>query len=210
MRPSPMTVTQRYKQKGLTLLETVLALAVGTVIIMAVLIYFQTASDSANMAATIKITGDIGSAVRAYAQSPSYKSGTITLADLQSMGLLTAADTVNPWSIQANALKVSTSGNYLGINFYYVPAQTNTASKTPSQAGGICASLAMQLSNSLPLPSPGTVTLNSVTYTFTNPSIGGVMATGPKGKSKTAQGAAVCQYTKGATTGTLSIVMDLT
>jgi hypothetical protein len=119
---------------------------------------------------------------------------------------------VNPWSIQAKSLIVSTSGNYLGINFYNVPAQVNTASKTQNQTGGVCASLATQLSASLPLPSPGTVTLNGTKYTYTisNPSGGGVMGTGPQGKSKTAQGAAVCQYANGATTGTLSIVMDLT
>lgn len=207
-----MTVMQRYKQKGLTLLETVLALAVGMVIIMAVLIYFQTASDSANMAATIKITGDIGNAIRAYAQSPSYVPGKITLTTLQSAGLLTTSDTVNPWSIQANALKVSTNGNYLGISFYNVPATTITTTKN-NKAGGICASLALQLSNSLPLPSPGTAMLNGVTYTFTNPSTGGVgvTPTSPtKGPTQNAQGAAVCQYTSGATTGTLSIVMDLT
>lgn len=210
----PTTVIKRSQQAGLTLLETVLALAVGTVIIMAVLIYFQTASDNANMTATIKITSDIGNAVRTYAQSPSYKPGTITLTQLQAMGLLTAADTVNPWSIRPKALAVSTSGNYLGINFNFVPAKTNSASTTPSQAGGICMSLATQLSNSLPIPSPGTVTLtfndgSSKTYTFVNPSTGGLTGTGPGGKSKTSQGAAVCQYTKGNTTGTLSIVMDL-
>ncbi len=208
-----MTVIQRCKQKGLTLLETVLALAVGTVIIMAVLIYFQTASDNANMAATIKITSDIGNAIRAYAQSPNY-TGNVALSDLQAAGLLTASDTVNPWSIQANSLKVSTSGNYLGINFYNVPAQVNIASKTKNQTGGICASLAMQLSNSLPLPSPGTVTLNGTkykfTYTISNPVGGGVSVTGPKGNGIQTQGAAVCQYVKGETTGTLSIVMDLT
>lgn len=207
-----MTVIQRCKQKGLTLLETVLALAVGMVIIMSVLIYFQTASDSANMASTIKITSDIGNAVRAYAQSPNYVPGKITLATLQSAGLLTTSDTANPWSIQANSLKVSTNGNYLGISFYNVPATTVTTTKT-NKAGGICASLAVQLSNSLPLPSPGKVTLNGVTYTFTNPSTGGigVTPTSPTtGPTKTAQGAAVCQYTSGAATGTLSVVMDLT
>lgn len=211
-----MTVINRYKQKGLTMLETVLAVAIGAVIIMGVLMYYQTASDNANMAATIKITGDIGNAVRTYAQSPSYKPGVISLATLQSAGLLTTSDTVNPWSIQANSLVVSTSGNYLGISFYNVPAQVNSAATTKNKTGGVCASLAMQLSNSLPLPSPGSVTLNgthfsySGTYTITNPSGGGITGTGPKGNSKTAQGAAVCEYTSGATTGTLTIVMDLT
>ena len=216
-----MTVIQRCKQKGLTLLETVLALAVGMVIVMAVLIYFQTASDSANMAATIKITGDIGNAVRAYAQSPSYKGNTIiNLSDLQAAGLLTTSDTVNPWSIQPGALKVGTSGNYLGINFYNVPAQVNTTSKTKNQAGGICASLAMQLSNALPMPSPGTVTLLGVkhtyNYTISRPATGGGITVVTEDKSgkvlntQTAQGAAVCQYTKGQSTGILSIVMDLT
>ncbi len=212
-----MTVIKRCKQKGLTLLETVLALAVGMVIIMAVLIYFQTASDSANMASTIKITSDIGTAVRAYAQSPSYKGNTIiNLSDLQAAGLLTTSDMVNPWSIQAGSLKVGTSGNYLGINFYNVPAQVNTASKTKNQTGGVCASLAKQLSNALPMPSPGTVTLLGATYTYTisRPATGGgitVVTKGPSGTTtQTAQGAAVCQYTKGAATGTLSIVMDLT
>ncbi len=211
MTLSPMTVIKRCKQKGLTLLETILAVAIGTVIIMAVLMYYQTASDNANMVATIKITNDIGNAVRAYAQSPSYVPGKVPLATLQSAGLLTTSDTVNPWSIQANSLKVSTNGNYLGISFYNVPATTVTTTKN-NKAGGICASLALQLTNSLPLPSPGKVTLNGVTYTFTNPSTGGVgiTPTSPTGPTKTAQGAAVCQYTSGATTGTLSIVMDLT
>jgi prepilin-type N-terminal cleavage/methylation domain-containing protein len=210
---SPMTVIKRYKQKGLTLLETILAVAIGAVIIMGVLMYYQTASDNANMAATIKITSDIGNAVRAYAQSPSYVPGKINLATLQSAGLLTTADTTNPWSIQANSLKVSTSGNYLGISFYNVPATVITTTKN-NKAGGICASLALQLTNSLPLPSPGTATLNGVTYTFTNSSTGGidVTPTSPtKGPTQNAQGAAVCQLPTGATsTGTLSIVMDLT
>lgn len=219
MNTLPMTVIQRSKQKGLTLLETVLALAVGMIIIMAVLVYYQTASDNANMTATIKIAGNIGSAVRAYAQTPAYKGDiTIDLAKLQAAGLLTSADTVNPWSIQANSLVVTTNGNYLGINFYNVPATTNTAITSGNKAGGICASLATQLSNALPLPSPGTVTVSgttykySGTYTIDNPSTGGVTGTSTTGtnpKSKTAQGAAVCQYTSGAATGTLTVIMDL-
>lgn len=208
----------RCKQKGLTLLETIFALAVGAFIIMAVLMYYQTASDNANMTATIKITGDIGNAVRAYAQSPAYKPGEIkNLAALQAAGLLTSADIVNPWSIQPGALRVGTSGNYLGINFYNVPAQVNFASKTKNQTGGICASLAVQLSNALPMPSPGTVTLLGAKYTYTiSPSSTGsgitIVAKSPSGLTTryTAQGAAVCHYVKGSTTGTLSIVMDLT
>ncbi|MCD6045128.1 MAG: hypothetical protein K0R48_291 [Gammaproteobacteria bacterium] len=214
-----MTVAMRCKQKGLTLLETVLALAVGVVVIMAVVIYFQTANSNANMVATINITRDIGNAVRAYAQTPNYTSGKVPLADLQAAGLLAASDTVNPWSIQPNSLVVSTSGNYLGISFYNVPVKTSATSTFKNKAGGICGTLATQLSSMLPLPSPGTVTLNGVThkygtYTLTNPTGGGVTAVG-KDKdgntiTKTAQGAAVCQYTQGASTGTLSIVMDLT
>ncbi len=205
-----MTVT-RCKQKGLTLLETILALAVGVVIIMGVLMYFQTASDNANMTSTIKIVGDIGTAVRAYAQSPDYKPGSISLATLQSAGLLTGAATVNPWSVQGNSLKVTTNGNYLGINFYNVPAKVNTATKPQTKAGGICGTLALQLSNALPMPSPGTVTLGGIVYTITVP--GGVHAAwscSSKTCQANSQGAAACQYTSGQTMGTLSILMDLT
>src|SRR3990167_5498011 len=116
---------------------------------MSVLIYFQTASNSANMAATIKITSDIGNAVRAYAQSPNYKSGSINLADLQAAGLLTTADTVNPWS---GALLVGTSGNYLGIKFFNVPAQkTKDPTTQITTLSGSCALLASQLSRALPM-----------------------------------------------------------
>jgi type II secretory pathway pseudopilin PulG len=214
---SPTPVTLRVKQKGLTLLETVLALAVGVVIVMSVLIYFQTASNSANMAATIKITSDIGNAVRAYAQSPSYKPGkNINLADLQAMGLLTTADTVNPWS---GALQVGTSGNYLGIKFFNVPAQKTTTSGVTTLSGS-CALLASQLSRALPMPSPGTVTLFGATYTYKfsyasgesgvtvtiTPKTGGGSST-----TKTTNGAAACQYSGGTdTTGQLVVVMDLT
>lgn len=199
----PTTVTLRVKQTGLTLLETVLALAVGVVIISSVLIYFQTASNSANMAATIKITGDIGSAVRAYAQSPNYKSGQINLVDLQAARLLTTADTVNPWS---GGLQVGTSGNYLGIKFFNVPAQ-----KVNGVLSGSCALLAAQLSRALPMPSPGTVTLFGVKYTYTfsySSGAGGITVTKTPGTTQTTKGAAACQYSSG-TTGQLVVVMDL-
>jgi hypothetical protein len=210
---SPIPVTFKVKQKGLTLLETVLALAVGVVITMSVLIYFQTASNNANMAATIKITSDIGNAVRAYAQSPAYKPGNINLADLQAAGLLTTSDTVNPWS---GALLVGTSGNYLGIKFFNVPAQKTTTNSVTTLSGS-CPLLAAQLSRALPIPSPGTVTLFGVKYTYTFSYASGgsgvtvkiTPAGGGSSTTQTTKGAAACQYSSG-TTGQLVVVMDLT
>lgn len=204
------------KQIGLTLLETILALVIGVIIIMGVLVYYQSTSDNANRVATIKMVGDIGTAVRAYAQSPDYKSGPINLSVLQDSGLLTAADMANPWSVDPASLQVSTSGNYLGIRFSNVPAAASTVSGS-SKPGGICGSLATQLSASLPLPSPGTVTMKyyGVTNTYTITTGGGVTASwktaGGAQQSYNSSGAAMCQFqTSGDTSwGVLSVVMDL-
>lgn len=225
MTTSPMPVKVRFQQRGLTLLETILAVAVGAVIIMGVLIYYQSASDSANMTATTKMVGDIGEAVRIYAQSPDYTPGKITLTDLQAKGLLTGTDIKSPWSAVSGSVQAATSGNYLGIRFYNVPAKTSTVNGVTTTSGA-CGSLATQLSNSLPFPSPGTVKMQfkapgggttSYTYTIT-PASSSVMATwgscNGKPCSYTSSGAAMCQIstTSGSSnyqTGTLSVLMDL-
>lgn len=207
------------KQCGVTLLETMFALAIGILILLMATMYYSSTANNAKMVMTTKMVGDISEAVRAYAQSPNYKpdpNGSFTLQTLRNTGLLPYNETRNPWF---GVLKVSTSGNYMGIQFFNVPS-AGQEQGTTTKVGGICATLATQLSNSLPLPSPGTVALNGTTYTFSNP--GGpyyVQVTKPNGSGGNivvaqSKGAAVCQFSGGAaasdySTATLSVVLDL-
>ena len=211
MKASLASLKTRVQGSGLTLVETLLSLIIGAVILMGVLMYYQTASEKSKATATIKIVGDIGDAVRAYAQSPNYRSGSINLADLIALGLLSGSDVVNPWT--GGNIIVSTSGNYLGISIRGIPARQTSAQPgggAPlSSVTGICGILAAQLTRALPLPSPGTVTLNGTTYVFSNPSAGGIDVTvGESSQPKHVQGAAVCSYVSG-TTGILNVIMDL-
>ncbi len=211
MTAFPVSLKNRIQSSGLTLLETLLSLIIGAVILLGVLMYYQTASEKSKATATIKIVGDIGNAVRAYAQSPNYQSGMINLADLVALGLLSGSDAVNPWT--GGNIIVSTSGNYLGIGISGIPASQTAAQPGGgahlSSVTGTCAILAAQLTRALPLPSPGTVTLSGTTYVFSNPSGGGIDITpGGSSQPKHAQGAALCSYITG-TTGILNVVMDL-
>ncbi|MCD6045132.1 MAG: hypothetical protein K0R48_295 [Gammaproteobacteria bacterium] len=196
-----MSVTSSYKQKGLTLLETLLALAVAIIIVGGILLFFRSIQNSSNIAATIKTVGNISDAVRTYAQTSSYAPGSISLSTLQSQGLLTANDRVNPWS-SSTSPTVFTSGNYMGIYFNSVPGAASNS--------GICANLAQQLSSSLPLPAPGSATLNGVTYNITSTAMTGTWPTTACGGTTcpipSGNAAAVCQGTSG---GPLAIIMDL-
>ena len=206
------------RQRGLTLLETMFALAIGALILLGVMWYYPVVRNNGKMVATVQMVNSISEAVRAYAQTPNYKpdpNGSFTLQTLRNSGLLAANSTKNPWF---GALVVSTSGNYMGIQFFNVPAATQ-ATGSVTKVGGICGTLATQLSNALPFPSPGNVTLGSTTYTFTNPGTGPyyVQVTKPNGSGGNiliaqSRGAAVCQFSTAGTpssTATLTVVLDL-
>ena len=187
-------------------MESLFAIVLGVVITLGVILYYQSTANTAKMAVTIKLVNSISDAVRTYAQAPNFEPGAINLTTLEAGGLLTQVETVNPWDHTTQTLKVSTNGNYLGISFANVPLAADSDGKTPS---GICASLASQLSASLPFPSPGTVTLNGVTYTISPTSNRVNVYNDPKKPPvASSNGAAICQV--GDTSGTLAVLMDLT
>ena len=199
------------KQSGLTLLETMFALALGIVILLTVTLYYPVVRNNSRMATTMRLVGVISDSVRTYAQSPVYVPGRINLATLRNAGLMTGSEIVSPWP--GGTISVFTNGNYMSIQFDKVPAASSDDSSS-TKASGVCLSLAMQLSNALPLPSPGTAILGGVTYTFSNPTGGVHVEWGNSTNPSTAnsQGAAVCKIDDSDSTpvGTVSVLMDLT
>ncbi len=198
------------RQQGLTLLETMLALALGIVIIMSVIVFYPTVRNNARMTETTKLVGSIGDALRTYAQSPDYapgKNGVISLAKLQAAGLLTEQETMTPWV--GGQLSVRASGNYFVIGFTNIPASVDNSNPGQPVMGGVCKSLAQSLSNALVLPSPGTVKAYGRSFTIDSAET----CLNITGTGKTipliCQAARCVLSGKDGTTGTLLVFMDL-
>lgn len=73
------------KMKGLTLLETMLALAVGVLILMSAVVFYQSTRQSANVSRTLSDMGAIKAGYRAYLASGFQLNASSDAAQLQAV-----------------------------------------------------------------------------------------------------------------------------
>lgn len=91
-----------YKQKGLTLLEVILAITIGVVIITYSIRYFMTVEFNYKVERTIKQIQVLAKASYQWLQmqrQADFGSGSTAIdnSKLQAVGLITKADLVDPW-----------------------------------------------------------------------------------------------------------------